>query len=408
MAHAAGVDGDARGLGTRPGPLRTVLVLAVVLLLGAASTTLAYRLGAAGASLGAVSAGGASDLANVRRLLEEILADAVDHPDPDALVEGALEGMLAALEDPYARYYDPEEFLALSESLDGEFSGIGVRVQETPEGLAVSSVLPDSPAEEAGVEAGERIVSVDGQEVVDLPANEVVDLISGAAGTEVTVGFDGGSAGPREVTMTRRRLVVPAVDAEVLDSGLGHVRLRSFSRGVDGQVREAIDGLLEGGAPGIVLDLRGNPGGLLRESVEVTSLFVEDGLVVRVEAGDRVQEHAADGDAPYADLPLVVLVDGGTASASEIVAGALQDLDRAEVVGQPTFGKGTVQTVQELGDGAGVKFTTARYFTPSGDSIEGSGVTPDLAAAGEPEEQLAAAETALQALVAGGSADGSG
>jgi carboxyl-terminal processing protease len=205
--------------------------------------------------------------------------------------------------------------------------------------------------------------------------------------------------------MVREALQLPQVAAETLDSGFGYVAIAQFSRQVDSLLEEEIRTLLDADVPGLVLDLRGNPGGLLNEAVEVVSLFVEEGVVVSVESRSGTTEREALGDPVAPDIPLVVLVDEGSASASEIVAGALQDLDRAEVVGEQTFGKGTVQTIQDLAGGTGVKFTTARYFTPSGDSIEGVGITPDVLADGDPDQMLQAAEDVLAGLI--GESEGS-
>lgn len=341
------------------------------------------------------------DFSAIAELYERITSEAVEAPGDEELLEGAIEGMLGTLDDPYAVYYDSEEFADFNEMLDGTFSGVGLMLEETPEGAEVVSVLPDGPAEEAGVEPGERIVGVDGRDVSDAPLESIVDLVQGEEGTEVTVGFEGGSEGPRELTMTRATIDFPHVEAERLDDGAGYVRLMHFSGNAAERLREAVGDLLDDGATGIVLDLRGNPGGLLREAVAVTSVFVPDGPVVGVkERGEERQTLTATGGA-LDDVPLVVLVDNRSASAAEIVAGALQDRDRAPIVGTPTFGKGTVQTVRTLGDGSGVKFTTAEYFTPSGDSIEEVGVVPDERVEGE-EEQLTAAQEALRSLVASG------
>jgi carboxyl-terminal processing protease len=249
--------------------------------------------------------------------------------------------------------------------------------------------------------AGERITSVDGEDTLDgTTSTEVVEMIAGEEGDVRVIGLDMGETGPREVTLRLRQIELPQVTSRTLDSGYGYVAVRQFSRMVSEQMTTDITRLVEEGVPGIVLDLRGNPGGLLNEAVEVVSLFVDEGVVVRVDSRATSQERRALGQPIAPDLPLVVLVDGNSASASEIVAGALQDLDRAQVVGAQTFGKGTVQTIQDLTLGAGVKFTTARYFTPSGDSIEGVGVTPDVLATGDAEAMLGAAEDVLAEVVA--------
>lgn len=382
--------------------LLAVLVLAV---LTAGSITLAYQLGLQSArtdtgATGSASTGLPADLSPLADLYERITTDAVDPPSHEELIEGAKEGMLGQLEDPYAVYYDEGEFTSFSELLDGTFSGVGVMVEETPEGVTIVNVLSDTPAAGAGLEAGERIVSVDGEDMRDAPLQAVVRAVQGEAGTVVKLGLEGGPAGPREVDVTRAEIQRPVVEVRRLDDGAAYVHLLQFTEDVSDRVRAEVEAQLATGARGVVLDLRGNPGGLLREAIRVASVFIEEGTIVSVQERGRERESfAATGDA-LGDVPLVVLVDGSSASASEIVAAAVKELGRGVVVGQPTFGKGTVQTIRPLGDGSGVKFTTAEYFTSAGASIEGSGVVPDREVAGD-EEQLAAAQEALQAELAG-------
>jgi carboxyl-terminal processing protease len=375
----------------------TVLVVAVAMV--------SYQAGRAGVatvvpgSLPTTTDDGDADVEILTELFRHLSEDAVDPPESEELLRAAIEGMLEALDDPYAVYFDADAFRQFSQQLDGTFSGVGLMLEDTPDGPVVVSVLPDTPAERAGIEAGERIVSVDGRDVTDLPLQAIVNLVTGEPGTTVTVGFADGSEGDREIELTRAEIDLPLVDAELLDDGVGHVQLLGFSQGAAERAREAVEDLVAQGAEGVVLDLRRNPGGLLNQAVDVTSLFLDDELVVSVrEAGGEERNLHADGG-EYEDLPLVVLVDQGTASASEIVAGALQDAGRAEIVGTPTFGKGTVQTVRDLDDGSGVKFTTAEYFTPSGDSIEGTGVRPDREI-DEDEDALVAATDLLRELIA--------
>jgi carboxyl-terminal processing protease len=379
----------------QPAQLAAALAVGVVVLLVGATGVLGYRLGAG------TSPDAPPELANVQLLYDRIVEDAVDASDPQLLVDGAIGGLLDTLDDPYAVYYDPERYDQLTADLDGEFVGVGITIEERADGVFVTGVLPGSPAEEAGVMAGERITSVDGTPVTDeVTSGDVVELIAGPEGTVRTIGFAGGDAGERELTLTLRVLELPQVAARTLDSGYGYVAVTQFSRDVAEQMTTDIEALVAEGVPGLVLDLRGNPGGLLNEAIEVVSLFAGEGVAVRVESREGEEEREVSGEVVAPDLPLVVLVDGNSASASEIVAGALQDLDRAEVVGSRTFGKGTVQTIQDLALGAGVKFTTARYATPSGDSIEGVGVTPDTPVDGDAEAVLAAGEAVLAGLVA--------
>lgn len=338
------------------------------------------------------------DFAAVSDLYQRLQTEAADPPDDEALVEGALQGMVDTLEDPYAAYYDPDEFTSFHEMLEGSFSGIGVMIEETPEGVTIVNVMEGSPAAEAGLQAREVIVSVDGEDMSDAPLEAVADRVQGEPGTTVTLGLEG-PEGAREVTIERAEIDRPVLQTERLDERTAHLQVLSFTEEVGERVRSRVKELHADGVRGIVVDVRGNPGGLLREAVAVTSVFIEDGPVVSVmERGQEREVFEATGDA-FDDVSLAVLVDGGSASASEILAGAVQDRERGRVIGTTTFGKGTVQTVRQLSGGYGVKFTTAEYLTPSGRSIEGSGISPDQEVA-DAEEQLAAAREALRAQMA--------
>lgn len=382
-----------------------VLAIACIAVLAAGMLTIAYQLGLQSASTGVdTTADGTSglppDLSPIGDVYERVTTEAVDPPSHEELLQGAIEGMLEELEDDYAVYYDAAEFTTFSELLDGTFSGVGVMVEETPEGVTIVNVLSDTPAETAGLEVGERIVAVDGEDVREDPLQAVVQRVQGEEGTTVRLGLEGGPSGPREVEVVRAQLDRPVLDVERLDGGVVHAQLLQFTEQAGERLREELEEELADGASGVVLDLRGNPGGLLREAVDVASIFIESGTIVSVqERGQERQSYPATGDA-LSDVPLVVLVDGSSASASEIVAGAVQDLERGRVVGTSTFGKGTVQTVRPLGDGSGLKFTTAEYFTSSGDSIEGVGIAPDRVVA-DAEAQLAAAQEELHAQLVG-------
>ena len=374
----------------------TAGVIGVLVLL-----VLSFQLGVSstGSAVAGPASGGASDeLEPVISLFEELRDEAVDAPDPDALVESAAQGMLESLDDPYAHFYDEESYSDLNQALEGQFSGVGLVLEAGEDGPVIVSVIEGAPAAEAGISVGERIVEVNGEDVSDATIEQLVAQVKGEAGTEVTLTLAGGDRGRYTVTVVRADIELPQIEARLLDDEAGYIRLLQFTDDVGQEVEAAVDDLISDGAQGFVLDLRGNPGGLLDEAVEVASVFIEDGPVVSVQEreGERVTFEAS-GEA--IDLPLVVLVDGGSASASEIVAGAVKDRDRGELVGEPTFGKGTVQTIRSLPDGLGVKFTTARYYTPSGDSIEESGITPDRVVSG-PEEQLMAAQAELNEVLA--------
>jgi carboxyl-terminal processing protease len=382
----------------------TASACALILLVGV--VTVAYQLGAtagggtATAARTPIAASGTSDIGVVTELFERLRTEAVDAPADEVLVEGAIEGMLEALDDPYALYYDAAEFARFNRGLDGTFFGVGLLLEESPEGPTVVRTLPDTPAERAGIQEGEIIVSVDGEDVRDLPLSAIVDLVIGEEGTPVVLGFEGGPEGPREVELVRAQIDAPTIEAELLDDGSGLISLFTFNQKAAEQLRGAAEELIDRGAEGIILDLRRNPGGLLEEAVEVASVFVDDELIVTVRESDRPERNLRARRGGLVDVPLVVLVDDFSASASEIVAGAFQDLGRAAVVGETTFGKGTVQTVRTLSAGGGVKFTTAEYLTPSGDSIEGIGVVPDREVTGDEDAQLAAAQEALRQTIA--------
>jgi carboxyl-terminal processing protease len=371
----------------------TAVAVSVVLVTGL--VTVAYALGARVAPPPAVGAELPAGFEVLGEVYDRIQAGAVEVPDDRELLEGAVDGMLGTLDDPYAVFYDPAIFADVRESLiEGRFTGVGLVLEETPEGLVVLSILPGTPAEHAGVEQGERLVSVDGRDGRGLPIEAVVERVRGEEGTSVVLGFEGGQAGPRELEMVRAEIDLPLVQTRMLEDGAGYARLVQFAGGAARQLRIELESLVAQGAHGIVLDLRGNPGGLLREAVDVASLFIDDGVIVyaKERVGQREPLHAR-GEAT--DVPLVVLVDQGSASATEIVAAALQHYDRGVLVGTRTFGKGTVQTISRLSDGSGLKLTTAQYFTAANEGIEGTGVVPDQLVT-DTEGQLATAQEILR------------
>jgi carboxyl-terminal processing protease len=360
---------------TRLFGVAALLVLAA--LAGAGAFALVFSQRAAGAGRGDAQV--AKDLAPLAELYEALSDEAVDQPDREALVRGAIDGMLDTIDDPYARYFPSGDFADFSASLDGTFSGVGLMLEETPaDGPVIVSVLEGTPAEQAGIEEGERIVSVDGENVRDDPLEKIVAKVKGDPGTDVLLGLDGGDKGARELQVTRAEFDLPILNTDTIEGDIGYIDLRQFVEGSGQRVRDAAATMVDDGVEGIVLDLRNNPGGLLNEAINVASVFIEDGQIVSVEERGRRTETFEAVDDAFEDVPLAVLVDAHSASASEIVAGAVQDADRGAIVGVQTFGKGTVQTITQLSDGSGAKYTTARYYTPSGDSIEGVGVKPDV------------------------------
>lgn len=316
----------------------------------------------------------------IRNAYEEIRDTAVKQPGEEELARGAVRGMVKVLQkledDPYALFYTPQAYRSFQELTTGRFSGIGVWLKDVKNTLRIVSVLPDSPALAAGLQADDVIRSIDGRDVATMTSDEAIARIKGSEGTEVDLEI-GRDDDVIEYTIRRAELDLPSVTAS-LEDDVGYLQLITFADGAGDSVREEVERLREEGAEGIVLDMRDNGGGLFDEAVEVASVFIEDGEIVSYES--RTEEdvvYQAEGDA-FEELPLVVLVNGGTASASEIVTGALQDRDRAIVVGTTTYGKGSVQRLVPLLDGSALKLTTAAYFTPEGGSIDGEGIEPDV------------------------------
>jgi carboxyl-terminal processing protease len=301
-------------------------------------------------------------------------------PSMQEVTYAAIQGMMSALGDDYSAFFEPQAAAIMQEDATGEFQGIGAFVDLDEEGIViVVGVFENSPAEEAGILADDRIVEVDDVSIVGLTLYEAIHLIRGPAGSEVRLLIEREGVEPFEVTVTRARLEIPVTEAEMRDDGIGYLRLYDFSAATASQRMESdLEELLSHNPRGIVFDLRGNPGGLLDQSLDIADLFIADGTIAteRWNGGEEVFE-AHPGDIGE-DVPLVVLVDGGSASASEIVAGALQDHERAMLIGETTFGKGVVQRVFMLSDGSELWVTAARWFTPNDRAIHGQGLTPDI------------------------------
>jgi carboxyl-terminal processing protease len=298
--------------------------------------------------------------------------------DREQLLDQSLKGAVRSLDDRFSAYFDPEAYGAFEEQTSGEFEGVGLSVEVARRGLRVLTVFDGSPAKRAGIRSGDVITAVDGDSLEGSSVEEATTRIKGPAGTPVELTVVTGKRQPREVRLRRARVDVPVVEASMERSGgkeVAHVRLSSFSSGAHGEVRQAVDRLLERGAEGVVLDLRDNGGGLLNEAVLVSSVFVADGTIVSTKGRKRPKRvFEATGNAIDSDIPVAVLVDGESASASEIVAGALQDRERAKVVGTRTFGKGVFQEVRGLSNGGALDITVGEYFTPDGRNLGGGGV----------------------------------
>lgn len=341
-----------------------------------------------------------SDYSLLEEVRQRVEASAIDRPGDEELIRGAVRGMVGGLEDPYASYMTPGAYRVFGEELlTGEYSGVGIWLNREEQVIKIVGVVPGGPAEDAGVVTGDQIESVDGDPVADLTLDEVVQRILGEAGTEVTLGLLHESGEAEEVTLERDKIEIPSLEHR-LEGDTGILELLSFSGNVGFEVREAIGELERQGARGLVLDMRGNPGGSLVEAVDVASAFLDGGVVV------SYKERGADEKAFEAvppqetQLPLVVVVDEGSASASEIVAAAIQERDRGTVLGTETYGKGSVQQVFGLSDGGAVKLTVATYYTPSGKEIGQEGVEPDVLVE-DRDQQVPRAMELLDEMVAG-------
>ncbi|TMK57993.1 MAG: S41 family peptidase [Actinobacteria bacterium] len=318
------------------------------------------------------------------------------------LGNASLQGMVRELrrrhDDRFSEYFSPEALAAFNEQIEGRFSGIGLTVVEVKQGLRVASVFPRSPAEKAGIGAGDTIISVDGESIAGVSSNEATKKIKGPDGTPVTIGVRSGKGGKvRRLTLMRAEVTLPNTSARVEEVGgqkLGYVRLLSFSEGAHGQLASAVKKVEKEGANGIVVDLRHNPGGLLDEAVLTASLFLpEDEVVVSTDSRTQGKSVHKTTGGRITSLPLVVLIDGGTASAAEILAAALADDGGAEVVGSSSYGKGVFQEEQSLSNGGALKLTVGEYFTPKGVNLaESHGIHPDVEAQDDPKTKPDEAE----------------
>jgi carboxyl-terminal processing protease len=328
------------------------------------------------------------------------------------LSNGSLQGMVKQLrksneEDHYSEYFSPEALASFNQQIEGHFSGIGTTVAPAKKGLRVMTVFSHSPAEKAGIEAGDVIVSVEGESIAGQSSTEVTKKIKGPEGTQVTLGVrDGKSGKTKELTITRAEVELPNVSSSVKKVGgkeLGYVRMLSFSEAAHAQLAKGVEKVEKEGAEGVVLDLRHNPGGLLEEAVLSANVFLpKDEVVVRTKSrtqGDSV--HKTPGDA-ISDLPVVVLVDGGTASAAEILAAALADDAGSTVVGTRTYGKGLFQEERDLSNGGALKLSVGEFFTPNGVNLAKShGIHPDVKVQDDPATPVDEAAQRALGILAG-------
>lgn len=321
------------------------------------------------------------ELATFNNVLSIVEKNYVEPVDDKKLIEGAIKGMLSSL-DPHSNFLDADTFKEMQVETKGAFGGLGIEITVRDGYITVVSPIAGTPAYRVGIQSGDKIVKIEGKSTKNLNLVEAVRLMRGPKGTKITISiFREGMTRPEDYTIVRDVIKIKSIRARLLEEGYGYVRVASFQERTEQDLSKALSDFREDGAlSGLVLDLRNNPGGLLDQAVKVSNLFLDGGLIVytdgRVES-QKMRFEATKGSKDV-DYPMVVLVNGGSASASEIVAGALQDHKRALILGTKTFGKGSVQTIIPLDGGSGLRLTTAHYYTPSGHSIQAKGITPDI------------------------------
>jgi carboxyl-terminal processing protease len=359
-----------------------------------------------GAHVSLITTGNNSDFKILDEIYGIVNAQYVEKVSKDKLVEGAITGMLDSLGDEYTRHFKPKDFQHIDEITQGRFEGIGMTMEILDNGLAITSVLENTPAAGAGLKVNDQLLEIDGKTTANMTVDTAISKIRGKAGTEVKlkIARDGGE--PFNVTIKRAEIRIPNIQFR-MEGDVGYIRLiHSFDSSAGEEVRAEMKKLKDQGAKGIIFDLRGNPGGLLMSGVDVASAFIDKGVIVSIkERKGAERKYTAVGKSD-GDIPLIILVNKGSASASEIVAGAIQDYERGPIIGDQTYGKGSVQTVLDLSDGSGLIITTAKYFTPKGRSISKIGVTPDIKIAqpegeGQSDVQLEKAKEVMAAMLAG-------
>jgi carboxyl-terminal processing protease len=344
---------------------------------------------AGGAVWGSHSAGATSSdrdpyamLGQVGRVLVQIENNYVDPVDRTRLVEGSIKGMIEEL-DPHSQYMPPQDFSIFQSETEGQFGGVGIEVESRGDLLTVIAPIEGSPAERAGIKSGDLILAIDGEDISRTPLDKLIRRMRGTPGSHIRLAVRrSGENDPLTFDLIRQVVHVPSVASRLLDNGVAYVRVKQFQEHTHDELLGAAAKLraqAKGPLTGVVLDLRNDPGGLVDEAAEIADEFLESGTIYTTRhRGQIVDEVKAAGGGAFSDLPTVVLVNEYSASAAELLAGALQDPKRALVVGANTFGKGSVQTIIDLPGGAGIRLTTARYYTPSGHSLQAEGIHPDI------------------------------
>jgi carboxyl-terminal processing protease len=326
-------------------------------------------------------------------ILSIVKKNYVEDVDTKNLVNGAINGMLSSL-DPHSAYLTPELYKELQMDTQGRFGGLGIEITVRGGILTVVSPIEDTPAAKAGVKPGDQIFKIEDEFTKDMTLVDAVKKMRGPKGTKITISIKReGVPELIDFTLVRDTIRVQSVRSRNLEEGYGYIRLAQFQERSDRDVQKALEKMAaeKGGLKGLVLDLRNDPGGLLTQAVRISDLFLDSGLIVYTDGriDSQKQKYFAQKEGSWMDFPMVVLVNGGSASASEIVAGALQDHKRAVILGTKTFGKGSVQTILPLDDNSALRLTTARYFTPKGRSIQALGIVPDIIVESTPQQQEA-------------------
>lgn len=324
-------------------------------------------------------------------IISLIESNYVETVKSDTMIEGAIRGMVKSL-DPHTNYMPPATYKEMQVETTGKFGGLGIEISMRDGVLTVVSPIEETPAFRAGVKAGDKIIKIDDESTLDMTLQDAVSLMRGETGSPIKITiFRKNFKAPKEFTIVRDIIKVRSVVHKLYQEDIGYIKLRNFSKNTSSDLDKALDDLEQKGITKLILDVRNNPGGLLNQAVEVTDRFLNrENLIVYTKGRSNEQNMRFTSHDKVAGVnyPLIVLVNSGSASASEIVAGALQDLNRAIVLGTPTFGKGSVQTIIPLSDGSALKLTTARYYTPSGRVIQENGIEPDILVEMEPVEEI--------------------
>lgn len=319
------------------------------------------------------------DFTKLYETFESIKANYIHKVDDKKLIEGAINGMVESLGDPYSDYMTAKETKEFNETISSSFEGIGAQVEQKDNNIVIVAPIKGSPAEKAGLKANDVILEVDGKSIQGMTSNEAVSLIRGKKGTKVNLKISRpGTSEPIELNITRDVIPVETVYGEMLDGQIGKIQITTFSERTYTELVSHINELKKQGMKGLILDLRQNPGGLLDQAIDISSLFVPNGKVIyQMEKNDGKKVRQLSNQKEPFDIPLVAVVDGGSASASEILAGALKESAGVPIVGEKTFGKGTAQTAASYNDGSSLKLTTGKWLTPSGEWINEQGIVPD-------------------------------